>query len=47
MPIKKCSANGKTGHRWGNHGKCYTGKGSRAKAAKQAGAAYAHGYKGK
>jgi hypothetical protein len=47
MPIKKCSKKGKTGYKWGNSGKCYTGKGARQKAGKQAAAAYAHGYRGK
>ena len=31
MPIKPCP----NGHKYGNKGKCYKGKGSRAKAAKQ------------
>lgn len=44
MPIKKCDGNGK---KWGNKGKCYKGKNAKAKAAKQAKAAYANGYKGK
>jgi len=35
MPVKKCSKGGKSGHKYGNSGKCYTGKGSRSKAAKQ------------
>lgn len=26
---------GKSGHKWGDEGKCYTGPGSKAKAAKQ------------
>lgn len=40
MPIKKV----KGGYKWGKHGKVYK---TRAKAAKQARAAYASGYKGK
>lgn len=40
MPIHKV----KGGYRWGNHGKVYK---KRSDAAKQAAAAYAHGYKGK
>ena len=40
MPIRKV----KGGYRWGTHGKVYR---SRAKAARQARAAYAHGYRGK
>lgn len=40
MPIRKV----KGGYRWGTHGKVYR---SRAKASRQARAAYAHGYRGK
>lgn len=40
MPIRKV----KGGYKWGGHGKVYK---SRKKAAKQAAAAYANGYKGK
>lgn len=47
MPKKSCSVKGKKGIKWGNHGKCYTGKGASKKAGKQAAAAYAHGYKGR
>lgn len=47
MPIKPCRANGRSGHKWGGQGKCYTGKGSRAKASRQARAAHAAGYRGK
>jgi hypothetical protein len=32
MPVMPCTANGKSGHKFGDSGKCYTGKGSRAKA---------------
>lgn len=35
MPIEKCTANGKSGYRWGKSGKCYTGPGARQKALKQ------------
>ncbi len=35
MPNKPCSKNGKSGTKYGNKGKCYTGKGSKAKASKQ------------
>jgi hypothetical protein len=35
MPIKPCSKEGKSGHKWGESGTCYTGPGSRAKAARQ------------
>jgi len=31
VPIQKCN----NGHKYGNTGKCYKGKGSRAKAARQ------------
>lgn len=47
MPIKKVRAGKKTGYKWGKSGKTYTGKGARKKAAKQARAAYASGYKKK
>ena len=32
MPIKKC---GKTGYKFGESGKCYSGSGAREKAVKQ------------
>lgn len=35
MPVKTCTENGKSGHKWGDSGKCYTGPGSRQKAIKQ------------
>lgn len=35
MPVKKCSSGGKQGNKYGDKGKCYTGSGSKAKAAKQ------------
>ena len=35
MPVKKCSAKGKSGYKYGKSGKCYTGKGGKKKAAKQ------------
>jgi hypothetical protein len=35
MPVEKCTINGKSGWRWGKSGKCYTGPGAKAKAAKQ------------
>jgi hypothetical protein len=43
MPLEKV----KGGIRWGKHGKVYRGKAAKAKALKQARAAYANGYKGK
>lgn len=35
MPIMPCEKDGKSGHKYGEHGHCYTGEGSRSKAAKQ------------
>ena len=35
MPLKKCSDNKKSGWKWGDEGKCYTGKDSKKKAIKQ------------
>lgn len=35
MPVKKCSSGGKSGAKYGDSGKCYTGKGAVAKAKKQ------------
>ena len=36
MPLKKCKINNKTGWKWGNTGKCYTGPDAKKKAIKQA-----------
>ena len=36
MPIKPCQSGGKSGFKYGDTGKCYTGKDAKAKAAKQA-----------
>lgn len=47
MPIKKCTINGKSGYKWGDHGKCYVGEEGKKKAGEQAKAAYANGYTGK
>lgn len=47
MPVKKCIESGKRGWKWGDNGKCYTGKDAKAKAEKQGQAAHAAGYKGK
>lgn len=33
MPVKSCTKEGKSGHKYGNSGKCYTGKSSQAKAS--------------
>lgn len=35
MPILECQSEGKSGHKFGESGKCFTGSGSRAKAARQ------------
>lgn len=35
MPVQKCKTAGKTGHKYGKSGKCYTGKASLAKAKRQ------------
>lgn len=36
MPIKRCSIDGKSGYKWGDEGKCYTGPDAKKKAIKQA-----------
>lgn len=41
MPIKPCTANGKSGHKYGDSGHCYTGENSREMAGKQAAAVHA------
>ena len=38
MPLKKCTVNGKSGWKWGDAGKCYTGPDAKEKAMKQAAA---------
>ena len=35
MPVKQCQANGVSGYKWGDEGKCYTGPDARAKAEAQ------------
>lgn len=35
MPIKKCQVKGKSGFKYGDSGKCYTGKNGKKKAIKQ------------
>jgi hypothetical protein len=35
MPLKNCSENGKDGWKWGDEGKCYTGKDGKKEAIKQ------------
>jgi len=36
MPIKRCQVKGKKGWKYGDQGKCYTGKDAKQKAYKQA-----------
>lgn len=35
MPVKKCQSKGKSGWKYGDSGKCYTGKDAKKKAIKQ------------
>ncbi len=35
MPLKPCQSKGKSGTKYGDSGKCYTGKGGKAKAIEQ------------
>lgn len=35
MPVKKCVINGVPGFKWGNEGKCYTGRDAKSKAIRQ------------
>jgi hypothetical protein len=35
MPVKKCQSGGKSGWKYGDTGKCYTGKDAKKKAIKQ------------
>lgn len=44
MPVRKTKSGGKTAYQWGTHGKKYTGKNAKKKAAAQGQAAYAAGY---
>lgn len=44
MPVKRCSSGGKSGWKWGDSGKCYTGANAKKKAQAQGRAAYAAGY---
>lgn len=39
MPLMRCQKNGKRGWKWGKSGKCYIGKGAKAKAKRQGRAA--------
>ncbi len=47
MPVHPVKRKGKTCYQWGRSGKIYCGKNAKSKAAKQARAIYASGYKGK
>jgi hypothetical protein len=42
MPLKRCQKDGKSGWKWGDSGKCYTGEGGKKKAIAQ-GVAIGHG----
>ena len=35
MPTKKCTSKGKSGYKFGNKGKCFTGTGAKSKADRQ------------
>lgn len=35
MPVKSCGSGGKSGYKYGDKGKCYTGAAGKSKAAKQ------------
>lgn len=35
MPLKRCTEDGKSGWKWGDEGKCYTGEGAKEKALRQ------------
>ena len=35
MPLKKCTTDNKSGYKWGNEGKCYTGPNAKKEAIKQ------------
>ena len=36
MPLRRCTEDGKSGWRWGERGKCYTGPDAKSKAMAQA-----------
>ncbi len=46
MPVQRCQRRGKRGNRWGRSGKCFIGRGSRARAARQGRAIRAAGFTG-
>jgi hypothetical protein len=35
MPVKQCTHDGKSGYKYGDNGKCYTGEDARTKAEEQ------------
>ena len=35
MPLKKCAVSGKSGYKWGDSGKCYTGRDAKKQAIRQ------------
>ena len=35
MPLKRCTTDNKSGYKWGNEGKCYTGPNAKKEAIKQ------------
>lgn len=35
MPLKRCQVNNQQGWKWGDSGKCFTGKDAKEKAAEQ------------
>lgn len=35
MPVKKCSKDGKSGYKYGDSGKCYTGRSAKSRAKRQ------------
>lgn len=35
MPIKQCSIKGKSGYKFGDNGRCYTGENAKARAEEQ------------
>jgi hypothetical protein len=35
MPVKKCKTKGKSGYKYGDSGKCYTGTSAKSKAKRQ------------
>lgn len=44
MPVKRCSSGGRTGWKWGDSGKCYTGTDAKRRARAQGRAVRASGY---